>query len=112
MVFPGLIVMPWTTTDVFNVIHRTHVEYYSPTLTAFTEVSRGLSQLILSTGYMSCFEMVEERPVTSERLNLDGRDHHLYKVRIDHHCSPDPRLNRAFRRVFRERFLIVLQLSG
>lgn len=65
--------MPWTTTDVFNVIHRTHVEH-SPTLTAFTEVSRGLSQLILLTDYMSCFEMVEERPVTSGRLNLGGRE--------------------------------------
>ena len=43
MVFPGSIVMPWTTTDVFNVIHMTHLEY-SPTLTAFTEIFRSLSQ--------------------------------------------------------------------
>ena len=93
--------------------YKSRVLFHSVLLSPhITEVSRGLSQLILSTGYMSCFEMVEERPVTSERLNLDGRDHHLYKVRIDHHCSPDPRLNRAFRRVFREHFLIVLQLSG
>ena len=61
--------MPWTTTDVFNVIHRTHEEH-SRTLTEI----RGLSQLILLTDYMSCFEMVEERPVTSGRLNLGGRE--------------------------------------
>ena len=78
MVFPGLIVMPWTTTDVFNVIHRTHIEH-SPTLTEI----RGLSQLILLTDYMSCFEMIEERPV---RLNLGGREvvSSIQGIRIDH----------------------------
>ena len=85
MVFPGLIVMPWTTTDVFNVIHRTRVEH-SPTLTAFIEVSRGLSQLILLTDYMSCFEIVEERPLTSGRLNLGGQEvlSSIQGIRIDH----------------------------
>ena len=61
--------MPWSTTDVFNTIHRTHVEH-SPTLTEI----RGLFQLGLLTDYMSCFEMVEERPVTSGKSNLGGRD--------------------------------------
>ena len=90
MVFPGSIVMPWTTTDVFNVIDRTHLEY-SPTLTAFTEVSRGLSQLIILTDYdMSCFEMVEKRPVTSGRLNLGGREREVVSSKQGKNWSPDP----------------------
>ena len=70
--------------SLFNVIHSTHIEH-SLTLTAVTEVSRGLSQLILLTDYMSCFEMAEERPVTSGR-NLGGREvvSSIQGIRIDH----------------------------
>ena len=78
--------MPWTTTDVFNVIHRTNVEH-SPNLTEI----RGMFQLILLTDYMSCFEMVEERPVTSGRLNLGAQEVvSSIQVRID--FAPDLRL--------------------
>ena len=80
MVFPGLIVMPWTTTDIFNVIHRTHVEH-SPTLTEI----RGLSQLILWTDYELFWD---GRGTTSDVREIESRwPGSGVKVRIDHQTS-------------------------
>ena len=54
---------------------------------------------------MSCFEMVEERPVTSGRLNLGGREvvsSITGKILI---TRPATSIHRAGRRVFMKHFL-------